>query len=66
MINIVNRQEWFANLDTIFLLYKSACSVENANISGISFQERLLLQPTTVPDESVAFFAYFSTHNDAL
>ena len=29
------------------------------------FQERLLLQPTTVPAESVAFFAYLSTHNDA-
>ncbi|XP_022293748.2 uncharacterized protein LOC111104206 [Crassostrea virginica] len=28
-------------------------------------KERLLLQPTTVPVESVAFFAYFSTHNDA-
>ena len=29
------------------------------------FQKRLLLQPTTVPAESVAFFAYLSTHNDA-
>ena len=29
------------------------------------FQERLLLQPTTVPAESIAFFAYFSTNNDA-
>ena len=27
-------------------------------------QERLL-QPTTAPVETVAFFAYFSTHNDA-
>nr|XP_022293763.1 uncharacterized protein LOC111104216 [Crassostrea virginica] len=28
-------------------------------------KERLLLQPTTVPAESIAFFAYFSTNNDA-
>ena len=32
---------------------------------SILFQGRLLLQPTTVPAESVAFFAYFSTSNSA-
>ena len=34
-------------------------------IKDFFFQERLLLQPTTVPAESIAFFAYFSTNNDA-
>ena len=33
--------------------------------NSVLFQGRLILQPTTVPVETVAFFAYFSTHNDA-
>ena len=33
--------------------------------NSILFPGRLLLQPTTVPAESVAFFAYFSTDNSA-
>ena len=41
------------------------CKYSFNSICGFSFQERLLLQPTTVPSGSVAFFAYFSTHNDA-